>query len=461
MFAAATYTARRNQLKKAVNSGLILLLGNNEVGMNYAANPYRFRQDSNFLYFFGINQAGLSAVIDCDSGEEILFGNDLTLDDIVWVGTYPTMGEWAERVGVKNTKPFAELSEMLKNAVAAGRTVHFLPPYRFENKWRLQDWLDIPMAAQKSQASQSLVKAIIAQRSHKSAEEIMEMEKAVNITRAMHHAVMRGARAGKKEAELAGLAQAIAVSTEGDLAYPVILSKDGQTLHNHHHHNILQDGQLVLGDFGAETKACYAGDITRTFPVSKAFTSKQKDIYNIVLKAEEDAIAALKPGVPYQEIHLQAATIIANGLKDLGLMKGDMDAAVAQGAHALFFPHGLGHQIGLDVHDMEDLGEDLVGYSDTVKRSDLFGTAYLRLGRALEPGFVLTVEPGIYFIPELIDGWKKEGKFSEFINYEKIEAYRDFGGVRIEDNVLITEDGHRVLGERIAKTVEEVEALRS
>ena len=460
MFSTSTYTTRRNQLKKDVTNGLILLFGNNDLGMNYGANTYHFRQDSNFLYFFGINQAGLSAVIDTDSGEEMLFGDDLTLDDVVWVGPHPTMQELAERVGVKSTKPFADLSEMIKKAAADGRAVHFLPPYRFENKLRLQDWLNIPAAEQKAKASESLIRAIIAQRAYKSAEEIVEMEKAVNISRAMHHAVMRGAKQGKKEAELAALAQAIAVSTEGNLAYPVILSKDGQTLHNHYHSNILQNGQLVLGDFGGETKSCYAGDITRTFPVSKTFTSKQRDIYNIVLKAEDDSIAALKPSVTYQQIHLDAAKIIANGLKDLGLMKGDVNAAVEQGAHALFFPHGLGHMIGLDVHDMEDLGEDFVGYSDAIKRSHLFGTAYLRLGRELETGFVLTVEPGIYFIPELIDVWQSEGKFAEFINYDKLKEYRDFGGIRIEDNVLITEDGHRVLGERIAKTVEEVEALR-
>ncbi|MFT5745328.1 MAG: Xaa-Pro aminopeptidase [Paraglaciecola sp.] len=460
MFSATTYTNRRNQLKKNISNGLILLFGNNDLGMNCIANTYHFRQDSNFLYFFGINQAGLSAVIDVDSGEDILFGNDRTIDDVVWEGSQPTMRELADRVGAKTTKPFADLSEMIKKAVAEGRDVHFLPPYRFENKLRLQDWLNIPATEQKSKASKALIHALINQRSYKSAEEIVEMEKAVNISRAMHHAVMRGAKAGKKEAELAGLAQAIAVSTEGNLAYPVILSKDGQTLHNHHHSNILQNGDLVLGDFGGETKSCYAGDITRTFPVSKVFTSKQRDIYNIVLKAEEDSIAALKPGVPYQQIHLGAAKIIANGLKDLGLMKGDVDAAVEQGAHALFFPHGLGHMIGLDVHDMEDLGEDFVGYSDTIKRSELFGTAYLRLGRELEAGFVLTVEPGIYFIPELIAAWQADKKFSEFINYDKVNAYRGFGGIRIEDNILVTDTGHRVLGERIAKTVEEVEALR-
>ena len=461
MFSATTYSQRRQELVKALDSGIIILFGNNELGMNYAANTYRFRQDSNFLYFFGIDQPGMAAIIDVDENKETLFGDDLTVDDIVWVGPHPTVNALAAKVGVANTAALSAFAAAVKKAHSQGRKVHFLPPYRFENKLHLQEWLGIPATEQKSKASEALIRAVVNLRSYKSAEELVEMEKAVNITRAMHLAVMKGAKAGKKEAELAGLAQAIAVSTEGDLAYPVILSKDGQTLHNHYHGNVLQPGQLVLGDFGAETKSRYAGDITRTFPVDAKFTSKQKDIYTIVLQAEEDSIAALKPGISYKDVHLNAAKIIAQGLKDLGLMQGDIDEAVAQGAHAMFFPHGLGHMIGLDVHDMEDLGEQYVGYSETVERSTQFGTAYLRLGRALEAGFVLTVEPGIYFIPELIDLWQKDKKHADFINYDKVNAYRDFGGIRIEDNVLITADGHRILGERIAKSVEEVEALRS
>jgi Xaa-Pro aminopeptidase len=287
------------------------------------------------------------------------------------------------------------------------------------------------------------------------------MEKALVITSAMHVAVMQAARKGRREAELAGLAEGIALSMGGHLAYPAILTINGQTLHNHYHGNKLESGQLVLGDFGAETERSYAGDITRTFPVDKKFTKQQKAIYEIVLKAEMDCIEACKPDGPYQQIHLQAARILAEGLKGMGLMQGDVDEAVAAGAHALFFPHGLGHMIGLDVHDMEDLGEQFVGYSDDVQRSDQFGTAYLRLGRKLEPGFVLTVEPGIYFIPELIDQWKADKKFEAFLNYEEINKFRHFSGVRIEDNVLITKDGHRVLGPAIPKQVKDVEEIRA
>jgi Xaa-Pro aminopeptidase len=286
------------------------------------------------------------------------------------------------------------------------------------------------------------------------------MEKAVTISGQMHIAAMRGAMVGIKEAQLAGIVEGIAIGAGGDLAYPAILTVNGQTLHNHYHGNTLQSGQLILGDFGAETAMHYAGDITRTFPVDKQFTEQQKHIYQLVLQAEMAAIEALKPGVPYRDIHLMAARIMADGLKDLGLMKGDMEAAVAEGAHALFFPHGLGHMLGLDVHDMEDLGEDYVGYTDQIKRSEQFGLRSLRLGRELEAGFVLTVEPGLYFIPELIDQWQAAGKHKDFINYDKVADYRDFSGVRIEDNVLITEDGYRVLGEPIPKTVAEVEALR-
>ena len=319
--------------------------------------------------------------------------------------------------------------------------------------------LDMPVRAVKERASEALIRAVMAQRSIKSAAEIVEMTEAVNITRAMHIAVMQGAKAGVKEAELAGLAQQIAYAQGKGLAYPVILSKDGQTLHNHYHGNTLQEGQLVLGDFGAQNSMYYAGDITRTCPVSSSFTSLQKDIYSIVLKAEEDSIRACKAGVKYKDVHLMAATIITEGLQQIGLMKGDSAAAVEQGAHALFFPHGLGHHIGLDVHDMEDLGEDLLGYDENTKRSIQFGTRYLRLGKELEAGNVITVEPGIYFIPELIDQWRSEGKFNDFINYERLDALKSFGGIRIEDNILIRAEDSVILGDPIPKQIADIETL--
>lgn len=460
MFSKTTYATRRDRLRKDVGGGLIVILGNNEAPMNYRANTYHFRQDSNFLYFFGLDQPGLAAVLDVDANEDTIFGDELTMEDVVWTGPQPTIAERAAQIGVAKTLPFNELGDFVKKALAQNRPVHFTPPYRHDNMILLSEMLGQPVAKLKENASEALIRAIVAQRSHKSAEEIAEMEKAVNISGAMHVAVMRAAAAGKKEAELAGIAAGIATGMGGALAYGIILSVNGQVLHNHHHYNTLQSGQLLLGDHGAETAMHYAGDLTRTCPVDKKFTDRQRDVYNIVLDAEVSAIVSLRPGLAYRDVHLAAARRMAEGLKSLGLMQGDLDEAVAQGAHALFFPHGLGHMIGLDVHDMEDLGEDYVGYSADIQRSTQFGTAYLRLGRALEPGFVLTVEPGLYFIPELIDQWQAEGKFTDFINYAALKDWRTFGGIRTEDNVLVTETGHRVLGRPVPKTVAEVEVLR-
>jgi Xaa-Pro aminopeptidase len=460
MFSANTYQARRDRLKKDLGTGLVLLLGNQDLGMNYQGNTYHFRQDSNFLYFFGIDKPGLAAIIDIDADREILFGDDLSMEDIVWMGTMLLMKQLGEQVGVRETLPYRRLAGIVKNARKSGQTVHFLPPYRDANKLLLKDLLNIPLTKLKEAASVPFIQAVVNQRSIKSAEEIAEMEKALQTTGHMHVAAMREAQIGKSEAELAGLVAGIALSAGGNLSYPVILTTDGQILHNHHHHNTLEKGRLLLGDFGAETEMHYAGDITRTFPIDRKFTTKQREIYEIVLDAEMHAIASLKPGITYQSVHLAAALRMAEGLKTLGLMQGDMKEAVQLGAHALFFPHGLGHMIGLDVHDMEDLGEQYVGYDATVQRSTLFGTAYLRLARSLQPGFVLTVEPGLYFIPQLIDQWKRKKMFEQFINYPALKKYRDFGGIRIEDNVLITGEGHRVLGEEIPKGVEEIQGLR-
>jgi len=457
MFDKNIYLRRREGLLKAINKGVILLLGNHDVAYNYKGNPYsHFRQDSTFLYYFGLQHAGMAALLDAETGIATLYGDDLTLEDVVWMGPHPGIAELAAEVGVTRTAPFDAIAGVLADAKATGRPVHFLPPYRYRNMFQLQQWLNIPVGEQGKQASVPLIKAVVAQRSHKGPEEVAEMEKALAITSEMHLAVMKGARPGVREEELAGLVEGIAAAHGGYLSYSVILSVNGHILHNHDHSHILKAGDLLLGDFGAETASCYAGDITRTLPVGGVFSPRQKDIYEIVLNAEMSAIEACRPGICYRDVHLQAARNMANGLKQLGLMKGDLDEAVAQGAHALFFPHGLGHMIGLDVHDMEDLGEQYVGYSDEVTRSTQFGTAYLRLARELEPGFVFTVEPGIYFIPALIDQWKADRKFGDFINYDALEPYRNFGGIRIEDNVLITETGHRVLGPPIPKGVEEL-----
>ncbi len=461
MFKTKTYQLRREALKEKLGSGVILFLGNEDSPMNYKDNIYHFRQDSSFLYYFGMDQPNLAGIIDVEEDKEIIFGNELTMDDIVWTGPQTSVHDLAVMVGIKETMPYNKVEKILHAAQAQRKTIHFLPPYRAVNQAKLARYFDLNYEAVPQHASINLIKAVIAQRAIKSTEEIVEMEKAVNTSRAMHMAAMKIAKAGLKEQDLVGAVTDIAIANGGHLSYPAIITVNGQTLHNHHYHNVLESGQLVLGDFGAETSMHYAGDITRTFPVDKTFTDRQKEIYNIVLKAEQDCIAGLRPGLTYQQVHLQAASIITEGLKALGLMKGNVEEAVQAGAHALFFPHGLGHMIGLDVHDMEDFGEDYVGYDEKIKRIDQFGTKYLRLGRNLESGFVLTVEPGIYFIPELIDQWKAEGRHSDFLNFDKILQYKDFSGIRIEDNVLITEDGHKILGDHIPKTVEEVEEMRN
>lgn len=460
MFKKETYEIRRKKLEKKLKSGIVLLLGNEESSINFKDNTYAFRQDSSFLYFFGIDRPDLSAIIDIDEQKTIIFGDDLSVEHVVWMGAQPLLEEQANRVGVKNTSATAKLQDYLTGVKKQKRQIHYLPPYRPENQIKLHQYLAIPLNEIAKNASVDLIKAVVSLASIKNEEEIREMDLAVNVSGAMHVAAIKAARSGIKEAQLAGIVEGIALANEMQTAYPVILSVDGQILHNHYHGNILQSGQLVLGDFGAESKMHYAGDLTRTFPVDKKFTTKQKEIYDIVLEAEVKSIEALQPGTKYKDIHLGAAKIIADGLKDVGIMQGDMEEAVATGAHALFFPHGLGHMIGLDVHDMEDLGENYVGYNEGEKRSDQFGLRSLRLARELKTGFVLTVEPGIYFIPELIDQWQAAGKHTAFINYEKLKEYRNFGGIRIEDNILITKDSHRVLGNPVPKTVAEIEALR-
>lgn len=461
MFSKQTYTERRQVLIQSIEKGILLFLGNNESPRNYTDNTYPFRQDSNFLYFFGIDRANLAATIDVESGESILFGDELTLDHIVWMGPQASIADQAASIGVGQTAALNNLSDYLSKAQQQNRPIHFLPPYRAENKIFLSTLLKTSIKAIEQGASIPFVKAVIALASIKTLEEIQELEKAVTISGKMHVAAMKMAKPGIREAELAGAIEGIALAEGGGLAYPAILTVNGQTLHNHYHGNDLKSGQLVLGDFGAETEMRYSGDITRTFPVDPAFTNQQKEIYSIVLDMMEASFGALKPGVRYLDVHLLAAKTMATQLKELGLMQGDVEEAVAAGAYALFFPHGLGHMLGLDVHDMEDLGEDLVGYTDTLKRSAQFGLKSLRLARALEAGFVLTVEPGIYFIPELIAQWQAEQKFANFINYEKVSQYLNFSGIRIEDDVLITENGYRILGEAIPKTIAEVEAIRN
>lgn len=457
MFKTEVYTQRRDSLRKRIGGGLALFPSNNESPMNYPDNTYHYRQDSNFLYFFGLDQPGPAGVIDFDTGEDILFGDDVGIDEIIWMGELPSMKSLGEQVGVSNIQPGSALGDYIREAMQKGRKVHYLPPYRADTLLELAALMGQSHDEIGSGASMELIRAVIALRSIKEPEEIEEISKAIDITREMHIAAMKMAHPGIYEREIAGRIEGIALSHGTSAAFPIILSMDGQTLHNHYHGNLLKEGRMMVTDAGAETVNHYAGDITRTVPVGGKFSQRQKEIYEIVLRAENQAIEGIRPGVPYRDIHLDAARIIARGLKDLGLMKGNVEEAVEAGAHAMFFPHGLGHMMGLDVHDLEGLGEDHVGYSDTIKRSEQFGTAYLRLGKELQTGYVLTVEPGIYFIPALIDLWKSEGRFREFINYDKAESYKDLGGIRIEDDVLVTESGHKVLGKPIPKSIPEVE----
>jgi Xaa-Pro aminopeptidase len=460
MFEKGVYVSRRERLKQEIGKGLLLFLGNEDSSMNYKDNLYPFRQDSNFLYFFGLDRPGLAAVIDIDNNREVVYGNDLTLDDIVWTGPQPSLAEQAAPAGIGEVKPSAALAAELVAARGAGRTIHFLPPYRPENVLKLSAWLSVAPGALKSHASVPLIKAVVGQRSIKTEAEVVQIEESVNITVAMHAAAIRGARGGISEAQLAGVLHGIAISAGGNLSFPTILTVNGQVLHNHYGPTIMEEGQIAICDAGAENRLHYAGDMTRTFPVGKRFTKLQREMYDIVLAAQEAAVAALKPGVLFRDVHALAAEVLVDGLKAAGVMKGDPREAVAAGAHTMVFQCGLGHMMGLDVHDMEDLGEEYVGYTDDLKKSKDFGWKSLRLARALEPGFVVTLEPGLYFIPELMDRWGAEKKYADFINYDKLEKLRGFGGIRIEEDLLITEKGSRLLGKPLAKTAAEVEEMR-
>ena len=457
MFGKETYVQRRALLKKKVGSGVLLFLGNDECGLNYGDNTFRYRQDSSFLYYFGLSFAGLSAIIDIDEDKEIIFGDELSIDHIVWMGTQPTLKEKSERVGVTHTLPSADIVTYLHRAAGKGQTVHYLPPYRAEHKLKLMDWLGIAPAAQV--ASVPFIRAIVDQRNHKSAEEIVEIEKACDITADMHLTAIKMIRPGMRECEVAAAIEAVALAAGGDLSFATIATVNGQTLHNHYHGNTVKSGDLFLIDAGAETAMGYAGDMSSTVPADRTFTARQREIYQLQNAMHLASVEALRPGVPFVDVYDLSARVMVEGLKDLGLMKGDAADAVREGAHAMFYPCGLGHMMGLDVHDMENLGEQWVGYNGQPK-STQFGRKSLRLGMPLEPGFVLTIEPGIYFIPELIDLWKGQNKFTDFINYEKLETYRTFGGIRNEEDYLITETGARRLGKKIPLTAEEVEALR-
>lgn len=459
MFSKETYTARREALRQSVSSGIILLMGNEEVGMNARDNWYHFKQDGSFLYYIGLNQASLAALIDIDENLTTVYGNELTVEDVVWTGPQPSISEQSAQTGIGHTVPQNELTSALKKAQEQGRIIHFLPPYRDEHTVKLHEWLGLSTGEVADKASLPLIKAIVAQREIKTVEELVELDKAVDLTSDMHLAAMKKAKAGMMEYEVSGTIHSTALLGGGDLSFPIICTTNGQTLHNHYHGNRIEEGRLLLCDTGAQTSSHYAGDMTRTFPVNGTFSQRQKEMYTVLLKSHEDAVAAMKPGVPYKDVHLLAATTIFDGLKQIGLTKGDTQEAVAQGVHALFFPHGLGHQMGLDVHDMENLGEVQVGY-DGAAKSTQFGLKSLRLGKPLKSGIVLTVEPGIYLIPELIDIWRSENKFMDFLNYDVLDTYKDFGGMRVEEDFVITDSGSRRLGKKVAISIADIEAIR-
>jgi Xaa-Pro aminopeptidase len=459
MFPAHVYTERRERLRQDVDGGLILFLGNELSAMNYTGNPYPFRQDSSFLYFFGLDEPDLTALIDVDEGTESVFGDDPTVEEIVWTGPQTPLREKCERCGVTRCESKSSLHGVVNQAAQQGRTIHFLPPYRPDHVLRIGELLGVEPREIEQRASVELIKAVVNQRSVKSAEEIAQIEAALDVSHAMQTTAMRMAKPGIIEQEVVGAMEGIAVSRGVRFAFEPIFSIHGETLHNPYYGNDMKAGDIAVNDSGAESPLRYASDITRTIPIGGRFSERQRDIYLVVLSAQEKAIAAIRPGVEFREIHRLASVTLLAGLQQIGLVKGDPAEAVEAGAHTLFFQCGLGHMMGLDVHDMQALGEDHVGYTDTIKRRPEFGWRSLRLAKPVEPGYVVTVEPGVYFIPELIDRWKAERKLEQYLDYEKVEAYRHFGGVRIEDDVIVTDDGYRALGKPIPKTIEEIEAL--
>ncbi len=454
MFSAPTYQNRRERLMQQVAHGVILFLGNDESAMNFAHNCYPFRQDASFLYYVGLNEPGLAVLLDVDAGTVCLYGDDVTVEQLVWTGRVPTIMDRAEQAGITLTAPRVALTQALQRAQSQNRPIHVLPGYRPEHERTLSDLL-----GQVPSASEPLIRAVVTQRSCKSDEEVKEIESALQMSHLMFTTAMQVTEPGKVEREVVGFIEGMVRSRGLHLAFPIIYSIRGEILHNPHYDNVMQAGDMVVFDAGAESNRHYASDITRTIPVSGRFTSQQREVYQIVLNAQEKAIAAVRPGIEFRAIHRLASVELVRGLKDLGVLKGDVEQAVEAGVHTLFFPCGVGHMMGLDVHDMEALGEEFVGYNESVHRNPAFGWSSLRLARALEPGFVVTVEPGIYFIDELIDRWAAEHKLDSFINYAALQAYRELGGVRIEDDLLVTDQGARCLGQPIPRALGEVEQI--
>ena len=462
MFDTATYIRRRNELKTLVKEGIILLFGNNESPANFPNNGYYpFRQDSSFLYYFGLQRDGLVGVIDIDNDRDILIGNDIDIEDIVWYGSVESMDEMRQRCGAHETMPMKALKTICNEALGKHRKIHFLPPYRHDIKILIFDLLGIHPGQQKDAAGMDLIKAVVKMRSTKEEQEIEELERAAVIGYKMHTTAMRLTKPGVTEKFVSGQVDGIAHSYGSMVSFPTIYTQHGEILHGAPSMNILEEGRLVLCDAGAETINNYCSDNTRTMPVNGKFTQQQLEIYSIVEACHDYALKIAKPGMKYADVHFAVCRLMFDRLKELGLAKGDTEEAVKAGAHAIFLPHGLGHMMGMDVHDMENLDQINVGFDEETRPNlEQFGTNCLRMGRRLEAGFVVTDEPGIYFIPALIDTWKDKGHCKDFLNFDKLEAYKDFGGIRIEDDLLITKDGCRFIGkDRIPYHPKDIEAF--
>lgn len=460
MFSTNTYQSRRAKLVENIHDdGILLFLTNSENPINFEHNCYPFRQDSTFLYYFGIKMPGIVGLIDLAENKTILFGNEQNSDEIIWTGKIESLQEKGFKSAVHDIQPLSKLFNYLQKALRSARKVHFLPPYQAYNKILLAALINQPIDHLKP--STAFIKAVVAQRAIKEEQEIIEIEKALSATVEMHKLAMRITKAGMKEYEIINAMRHYSADLGYTFAYPPIVTKYGEILHNLHSHHIIEASDMILNDAGCETELGYAADLTRTYPVSGTFSTAQREIYEIVLQAIRDSSVQLSPHIKFRDIHLSSVTTLLTGLKDIGLVKGNIDDAVANDVFTLFFQCGTGHMMGLDVHDMEDLGESYVGYTEEEpKDTQTFGWKSLRLARQLEVGHVVTVEPGLYFIPTLIDSWKKDNKHKEYINYDKLDRYRDFGGIRIEDNYLITKDGYRTLGPKLYSSVQEIEQYR-
>lgn len=447
MFSKETYVRRRAELKKLVGNGLIILFGNNEAPANYPANTYSpMRQDSSFLYYFGQHRDGLVGVIDIDNDIEMLLGDDIDVEDIVWMGFTPSVADLAAEVGITKTAPMKELKAICDKAIAQKQTIHFLPPYRHDTKIQIMDLLGIHPSQQKERASLQLIKAVVKMRSTKEPQEIAAIERACDVGYAMHTTAQLLIKPGVTERFIGGQVDGIARSLAQGVSFATIFTQHGEIMHGSPSDNCLEAGRLALCDAGCELDD-YCSDNTRTMPVNGKFTQRQKEIYSIVEACHDYVLEVAKPGVKYADVHFAVCRLMTERLKELGLMKGDTDEAVAAGAHAMFLPHGLGHMMGMDVHDMEGLGQIYVGFDDETRPNlEQFGTNCLRMGRRLEEGFVVTDEPGIYFIPALIDEWKANNHCADFLCFDELEKYKDFGGIRIEDDILVTQDGCRFIG---------------